>query len=157
MRRVDIGKEMEAAKESEVESLKKAIMKEAEKAKAASIKYPTGGVVSKTTFGYITCPTCSYSYPSGTHHICTSYIPTTTPYYPPVTVSTAPPPPMRDINWKEYTAARPPAKGEYIVVLYYPDTKQRDTYFTEYKYETLQWVDVPKEAVVTHYAKIELP
>lgn len=64
---------------------------------------------------------------------------------------------FKDINWRKYIPAEPPASGEYIVIAYDPQAKTTTTLFSTYKYEERYWDDVWHPLVVTHYARIELP
>jgi hypothetical protein len=65
----------------------------------------------------------------------------------------------KDINWREYIAARPPESGDYLVAGLFPETGKNDWYFSSYDKEKMIWNDVKgiTQFVVTHYAKLELP
>ena len=109
-------------------------------------------VTAPSTCGYI-CSTCGMYVSSGTIHSCPSIYATTT--FP---VSG-----MKQIQWQEYTPARPPLTGGDFLIVYNDmgGSKRcvRGTFHINVSFQH-QWKDEQGIFImqpVTHYAQIELP
>ena len=98
------------------------------------------------------CWSCGVVYPSGTFHKCTTVAPALGG-----AIYTAKP--HKDINWHEYTPAKPPEDGEYLVVVKTIASGKTETLFSNFDKANYSWDGLPSidRHIVTHYVKIELP
>lgn len=105
-----------------------------------------------------TCPLCHTTYPLWDSHVCPKSDWT---YVPLDTSAKLKPIELPSINWKEYTPARPPESGDYLVVYKSLQTGESDAMQSAFNPDKYLWIDVEEAlgqlVIVTHYAKIELP